>query len=322
MNKNRNSHTLFGITIHRYSIQEALEIVYSKLTDSRSFDAEKDSFTSDDSLHRTIYPIYTINPEFIVLSREFPSYKTVLNNGFISVPDGSGIMLAGLLRGKFFPARITGLDLVHKLTALASEHDLRVGFLGGQDDSAHKSLKIFKNKYPNLKSWSDPGPKISLNPPNPQNSLNFPNSVSLDIKIDHKSYDMDNLLHQIASTDILFVGFGAPKQELFIEYLRRQQFSDIRQQTSDNKQQTEKNRNLKSETCLPARQVLNLKSIICVGVGGSFDEISGVTSRPPQWIQAIGMKWLYRLVTEPWRWKRQTRLLKFLKLVVFGEDRV
>jgi N-acetylglucosaminyldiphosphoundecaprenol N-acetyl-beta-D-mannosaminyltransferase len=52
-----------------------------------------------------------------------------------------------------------------------------------------------------------------------------------------------------------------------------------------------------------------------MAVGGSFDMIAGVIPRAPLWMQTLGIEWLYRLIREPWRWKRQEALLNFLSLV-------
>lgn len=42
-----------------------------------------------------------------------------------------------------------------------------------------------------------------------------------------------------------------------------------------------------------------------MGVGGSFDVLTGLTKRAPQWMQNIGLEWFYRLIQEPKRmWKR------------------
>lgn len=54
---------------------------------------------------------------------------------------------------------------------------------------------------------------------------------------------------------------------------------------------------------------------VCVGVGGAMDVISGYKKRAPKIVQKLYVEWLYRLVTEPWRWKRQLALPKFLWLV-------
>lgn len=43
----------------------------------------------------------------------------------------------------------------------------------------------------------------------------------------------------------------------------------------------------------------------CMGVGGSFDVVAGVTKRAPKWMQKIGLEWFYRFIQEPKRmWKR------------------
>lgn len=79
--------------------------------------------------------------------------------------------------------------------------------------------------------------------------------------------------------DILAVGYGPVKQEKWID------------------------RNL---------QKLNVK--LAIGVGGSLDFISGYKKRAPVWIQKAGFEWLFRLILEPWRWKRQLALPGFVCL--------
>lgn len=64
------------------------------------------------------------------------------------------------------------------------------------------------------------------------------------------------------------------------------------------------------------RNADKLQGIMCVGVGGAFNYLSGEVARPPKFIRHIGMEWLYRLIREPWRWRRQLRLFKFLYLVL------
>lgn len=81
--------------------------------------------------------------------------------------------------------------------------------------------------------------------------------------------------------DILFVAFGSPKQEIFI---------------SDNLDK------------LPAR--------VIIGVGGSFDFISGKVKRAPRFLRNLGLEWLFRLIIQPWRLKRQLAIIKYLMLVL------
>ena len=81
--------------------------------------------------------------------------------------------------------------------------------------------------------------------------------------------------------DILFVAFGSPKQEIWI---------------SENLEK------------LPAKVV--------IGVGGAFDFISGKVRRAPLFMRKIGLEWLFRLIIQPWRIKRQLRLIQFIFLVL------
>ncbi len=55
---------------------------------------------------------------------------------------------------------------------------------------------------------------------------------------------------------------------------------------------------------------------VCMGVGGSFDYLSGSIQRPPSLVRKLGFEWLYRLIRQPWRFMRQLRLIKFGFLVI------
>lgn len=86
---------------------------------------------------------------------------------------------------------------------------------------------------------------------------------------------------KIPPIDLLFVAFGQVKQEKWI-----------------------------------AKNLPHLPVKVAMGVGGSFDEISGRVPRIPGLVQSMGLKWLVRLILEPRRIKRQLALLKFVWLVV------
>ncbi len=57
-----------------------------------------------------------------------------------------------------------------------------------------------------------------------------------------------------------------------------------------------------------------LKNVICASVGGSFDYISGNVRRPPSIVRSLGLEYMYRLIMQPWRWRRQMNLLTFVRL--------
>jgi exopolysaccharide biosynthesis WecB/TagA/CpsF family protein len=52
-----------------------------------------------------------------------------------------------------------------------------------------------------------------------------------------------------------------------------------------------------------------------MGVGGSFDLLFGHVARAPRLMRALALEWLWRLGQQPWRWRRQLRILQFLSLV-------
>lgn len=59
-----------------------------------------------------------------------------------------------------------------------------------------------------------------------------------------------------------------------------------------------------------------LKGIICIGVGGAFDFVAGTVPRAPGLLRRAGFEWLFRLFIQPWRLKRQLRLVEFVYLVL------
>jgi N-acetylglucosaminyldiphosphoundecaprenol N-acetyl-beta-D-mannosaminyltransferase len=83
---------------------------------------------------------------------------------------------------------------------------------------------------------------------------------------------------------LLFAGMGSPRQEYWLaEHLRATQCG------------------------------------IGIGLGGSFDVIAGRVERAPQLLRRLGLEWLYRLMKEPWRWRRQLALPRFVWLVLLEE---
>ena len=95
--------------------------------------------------------------------------------------------------------------------------------------------------------------------------------------------DEDGIVRRIrqARPDFLFVAYGAPVQDLWI-----------------------------------ARNLERLGVPVAMGVGGALDYISGRVPRAPAPWQRLGLEWLYRLLQQPWRWRRMLALPRFA-LAVF-----
>jgi N-acetylglucosaminyldiphosphoundecaprenol N-acetyl-beta-D-mannosaminyltransferase len=58
-----------------------------------------------------------------------------------------------------------------------------------------------------------------------------------------------------------------------------------------------------------------------LGQGGTFDYEAGLIKRAPVWIQKIGMEWLWRLILQPNRIKRQMAIPKYIMTLLFTKDK-
>ena len=68
-----------------------------------------------------------------------------------------------------------------------------------------------------------------------------------------------------------------------------------------------------------ARNLPELPSVlVAIGVGGVFDQLAGRVRVPPAFVHALGFEWLWRLLFEPRRWRRQ-RVLPVFALLVLRE---
>jgi len=65
-----------------------------------------------------------------------------------------------------------------------------------------------------------------------------------------------------------------------------------------------------------AANLSRLKVSVAVAEGGSFSFISSATARAPLWLRRLGLEWLFRLLRQPWRLRRQLAIPQFLWLVV------
>jgi N-acetylglucosaminyldiphosphoundecaprenol N-acetyl-beta-D-mannosaminyltransferase len=64
-----------------------------------------------------------------------------------------------------------------------------------------------------------------------------------------------------------------------------------------------------------ARNLARTGAAAALGVGGAFDFCAGVQRRAPRWMQRGGLEWFYRLVRQPWRWRRMLALPRAAWLV-------
>ncbi|HUX86212.1 MAG TPA: WecB/TagA/CpsF family glycosyltransferase [Chloroflexota bacterium] len=60
---------------------------------------------------------------------------------------------------------------------------------------------------------------------------------------------------------------------------------------------------------------------LAIGVGGALDFFAGQVPRAPVWLRRAGFDWLFRLAVQPWRWRRQLALPRFVATVAIEATR-
>ncbi len=63
-----------------------------------------------------------------------------------------------------------------------------------------------------------------------------------------------------------------------------------------------------------------LKAKVAVGIGGTLDEFVGDLKQAPNWMQSLGLKWLWRLFIQPKRWRRMVDAVIVFPWLVFKES--
>lgn len=240
------------------------------------------SFFKDDRPHTVI----TSNPEMLVKARHDEYFRAIINNADLNICDGFGLWLAMKAQNLKRQApsinleRITGVDFMIDLCRLAALKNKSVYLLGsGSDEVVAKTAAELQRQLPGIKvvGWNK-GPvveekklKLKNNATNRQSLISNPQSfllsshsgLTIDQSENQKIIDEINTIRP----DIIFVAFGMGKQEKWIH-----------------------------------EHIGQLPSVaVAMGVGGSFDFISGRVKRAPCWMRKIGLEWLYRWLRQPWR---------------------
>ncbi len=206
--------------------------------------------------------VVTLNAEMTMQAEQNPNLSQAISQAELVIPDGAGVVLyLRFLLGQSIN-RCPGIELSEILLQRLGQNNskAKIFFYGASPGVAATSAEYWQKKCP-----------------------------SLNIVGTHSGFHTNEELEKLKQTlqqlqpQIIFVGLGVPRQELWIS----------------------QNRHL----CPQA---------IWIGVGGSFDIWSGNKTRAPKWLGNNNLEWLYRLYQEPWRWRRMLALPKFaLKAVVY-----
>jgi exopolysaccharide biosynthesis WecB/TagA/CpsF family protein len=235
-----------GIPVDNLSLQQAVDRVVSmaRIRDGRA------------------RLVSTLKVDFLVKSLGFafsrprhPELLEVLRSSEMVTADGFTIVWLSKILGKPLQGRVSDADLVPALAARAAEERMSLYFLGGIEGSAAAAAKVLTAANPGLTIAGTAAPFVHTRGPQ---LLDFAEDDEITLESINAS-----------GADILLVGMGNPKQELWFNRNRHK-----------------------------------LRVPVAIGVGGTFERISGSVKRAPQWLQDTNLEWVYRASQVPallWR---------------------
>ena len=166
--------------------------------------------------------------------------------------DGAPVVLASRVLQKALPERVAGSNLVPALFDAASSHKttsetLRVFLLGAAPGVAERAALAIHRRWPGVEVVGTYSPPLGFEQDETEN---------------------ERIIAAVAKAqpDLLLIGLGAPKQELWVSR---------------------------------HAQHIEAKAALCIGA--TIDFLAGEKSRSPRWMQRLGLEWLHRMASEPSR---------------------
>ena len=224
---------MLGVELDPLTMRQAVETVLS--------------WTRDDVAPRCRY-VVTPNVDHIVLLQHHAGLQAAYEEADLILADGAPVVWASHLLGRSLPDRIPGSDLTPAIfAAVPADQPLKIFLLGAMPGVAEVAATNIQQRWPQVRVTG------CYSPP-----FGFEKSPAENNKI------LD--LIAAAAPDLLVVGVGAPKQELWVH-----------------------------QNC----ERIAARAALCVGA--TIDFLAGEKSRAPKWMRRVGLEWAHRLATEPRR---------------------
>jgi N-acetylglucosaminyldiphosphoundecaprenol N-acetyl-beta-D-mannosaminyltransferase len=190
--------------------------------------------------------IVTPNVDHAVLFNERADLRAAYGDASLVLADGTPLIWAARLLKQPLPERVAGSDLVPQLFASANT-TLRVFLLGAEPGVGELAAQQIARQWPNVRVVGTYSPPFGF---------------------EKDPAESDRIFEIVASAspDLVIVGLGAPKQELWVHCHRRR---------------------------------LQAKVVICAGA--TIDFLAGRRRRSPVWMRRSGLEWVHRLCAEPRR---------------------
>jgi exopolysaccharide biosynthesis WecB/TagA/CpsF family protein len=190
--------------------------------------------------------VVTPNVDHAVLFQQRPDVREAYADASLVLADGMPIVWASRILRQALPERVAGSDLVPRLLDSARA-PLRVFLLGAAPGVAQAAAARITRHWPNVQVIGVDSPPLGFEN-NPQENARILAAIAA------------------AAPDLLIVGLGAPKQELWVHQ---------------------------------HRHAIEAKVALCVGA--TIDFLAGHRRRSPLWMRRAGLEWLHRIGSEPRR---------------------
>jgi N-acetylglucosaminyldiphosphoundecaprenol N-acetyl-beta-D-mannosaminyltransferase len=171
-----------------------------------------------------------------------------MDQATVVTPDGMPLVWLGRKAVDTEIERVYGPDFMVDLFE-ATGPEVSHYFFGGRDGAAGEMVERLTERFPDLRvaGWHEPAEAVNL---------------------DETEADVERI--KTSGADLLWVGLGHPKQELWMQ-----------------------------------KHVPTHLPCVALGVGAAFDFHAGRKREAPAWMKRTGLQWLHRLVQEPRRlWRR------------------
>ena len=198
-------------------------------------------------IDKKISHVITPNVDQIVRIEKDKYFSEICNNAELLLVDGTPLMWIAKAYKTPFKEKICGSHLMPELCKIASEKGYKVFILGAAPGVADMAAHNLKVEYPTLNIVG------TYSPP-----LGFEKDINEIEKI--------NILLLSSGADMLFVGMGVPKQDIFIY-----------------------------------ENMNKYKIPVSFSIGGTIDFIAGTQKKAPKWVNKIGLEWFYRFLCNPKR---------------------
>ena len=223
---------LFGIEMNRVNMREAVQEVLRWVA----------------AREGVCRYVVTPNVDHTVMFQENPLLRDAYEAASLVLADGAPVVWASRLLGRPLPERVTGADLTPALFSAASpSQPLTVYLLGAGPGVAQRAAGNIEKHWPHVKVVGTYSPPLGF---------------------ERNETENESIIARInaVSPDVLVLGLGAPKQELWIHRFHER---------------------------------LDVSAALCVGA--VIDFLAAEKSRAPQYVQRAGLEWLHRLMSEPRR---------------------